>query len=175
MHLIGFTGKKRSGKDTACEMLAAIVYPRKVQRIGFADELYRDVARMLDIPVHFIIQNKDHFRLILQGYGTDYVRWQFGEDYWIRRWDEVYRESEADIVVVPDVRFVNEADFIQKHGGEVWRIKRQCAVTTIDLHVSENELDEFQFPTIDNGGSQQQMLTQLQNLYALYSTKHPVS
>ena len=59
--------------------------------------------------------------------------------------------SEADIVVIPDVRFINEADYIQKAGGVIWRIKRNLSM--IDNHISETELDEFQFTEIDNNSS----------------------
>lgn len=172
-HLIGLTGKKRSGKDLACNMLGTIAAPLKVQRIGFGDQVYRDVAEMLDIDVQFIIQNKEHFRLILQGYATDYVRWQFGKNYWIERWEETYQKSSADLIVIPDVRFVNEAAFITKNGGDVWRINRPSALVTIDLHVSENELNEFQFPVIDNVASQQHLFEQLQKQYAEYIAKNP--
>ena len=173
--LIGLTGKKGSGKDTACEMLAEIVKPLCLQRIGFADEVYNDLANMLGRPAWWIKENKESFRLMLQGYATDYRRKMQGDDYWIDRWEEKFINSSADIVVVPDVRFINEAAYIQKMGGVVWRINRPAVLSQIDLHISENELDEFQFPTVDNSGSPQQMIEQLQKLYAVYSTQHPIA
>lgn len=174
MQLIGLTGKKHAGKDTAGGMLATIASPLAIQRLGFADEAYNDLANMLGIPVWYIREHKENFRLMLQGYATDYRRKLCGEDYWIKRWQVIYASLEGiDLVVVPDVRFINEADYIQKAGGVVWRIKRPLA--EIDLHISENELDDFQFPTIDNSDSPQHMFEQLQKLYAVYSTQHPVS
>ena len=173
--LIGLTGKKGSGKDTACEMLAEIVKPLCLQRIGFADEVYNDLAAMLSIPVWYIKEHKSNFRLMLQGYATDFKRKMQGDDYWINRWEEKFINSEGDVIVVPDVRFINEAAYIQKMGGVIWRIHRPAVLSQIDLHVSENELDEFQFPTVDNSGSPHHMFQQLEKMYAVYSTQHPVA
>ena len=173
MQLIGLTGRKRSGKDLACQMLTEIVKPHVLQRIGFADALKIEISNALGLPVWYMEEHKNNFRLIYQGWGTDWRRELCGADYWIRRWQEVYDASKADVIVVPDVRFLNEADYIMKAGGVVWRIKR--TVSEIDLHRSETELDDFQFPTINNDSSPANLMTQLQQHYALYSTKHPIS
>ena len=81
--LIGLAGRKRSGKDTACQMLAEIVKPLVLQRIGFADAVYNHLSEMLELPVWYIKEHKERFRLMLQGYATDYCRWTQGEDFWI--------------------------------------------------------------------------------------------
>jgi hypothetical protein len=171
-HLIGLTGHKKAGKDTALLMLAEIVKPITLQRIGFADALKHEVANATGKPIWYINEHKNNFRLILQGWGTDFRRRLHGENYWIDRWQEVYDISEADIVVVPDVRFINEAHYLQKAGGVIWRIKRP--LSEIDLHISETELDEYQFPTINNDSTFDNLKRQLHQQYALYTTQHPV-
>ena len=175
MQLIGLTGKKRAGKDTACEMLSTIASPVASQRIGFADAVYEDLSKMLRLPIFIIKENKENFRLMLQGYATDYRRKMCGYNYWIERWQKTFNTIHPDIqlVIVPDVRFVNEADYIRKAGGVIWRIKRP--LSEIDMHLSENELDEFQFPEINNNDSPHHMFQQLEKMYAVYSTQHPVA
>ena len=174
MQLIGLTGKKRAGKDTACDMLQSIIgNKRTIYRSGFADAVYADLARMLGVTVDYMKQNKPMFRLMLQGYGTDYCRAAFGSEYWIHRWwGDV--PCNIDVALIPDVRFMNEVDFMLNNGGEVWRVDLR-GVSNIKKHASETELDGYEFPTIDNNKSPQYMMAQLQKLYALYSTKHPVS
>lgn len=170
-HLIGLTGKKGSGKDTAFELLSTIVQPLVIERIGFADEVYEDISKLVQKPVWWIKENKHMFRLMLQGYGTDFCRCYYGHDYWIERWVEKFHKSTAQVVIVNDVRFINEAAFIGRMHGEVWRINRDLKNT--DKHVSENELDEFSFTTIENTGSKQQLLENLAKQWTRYLATHP--
>ena len=171
-YLIGITGKKRAGKDTVAQMLAEIVSPMTSQQVGFADEVYNDLAEMLKLSVSYIKENKQKFRLMLQGYGTDYCRETFGSDYWIRRWIAVTYKSRADVIIVPDVRFLNEAVFINKNGGTVWRVERPSTET--DSHISENELNDYAFPTLKNDSTLENLKEQVKKAYGIYSYQHPV-
>jgi hypothetical protein len=40
-----------------------------------------------------------------------------GMDYWLNRWEEAAVASKADVVIVDDVRHINEYDFMLLHGG----------------------------------------------------------
>jgi hypothetical protein len=65
-------------------------------------------------------------RFVLQRWGTDYRRTQ-NPDYWVHKFDEQLRADvckSAELVVVTDVRFVNEAEMLRNHGAEIWRIVR---------------------------------------------------
>ncbi|MFG0686184.1 deoxynucleotide monophosphate kinase [Pseudomonas sp. WSY_20] len=48
--------------------------------------------------------------------------------------------SDADTLIIKDIRFENEAKFIRDHGGEIWHIKRSNAVP-VHSHVSERGID----------------------------------
>lgn len=53
---------------------------------------------------------------LLQFWGTEYRRNNFGQDYWINKMFESI-PANTDIALVTDVRFPNEADAIKQHGG----------------------------------------------------------
>lgn len=172
MQLIGLTGKARSGKDTAAQIIANLAAPAVVQRLGFADAVKRELAVAMGCNVQFIEENKARLRPLLQGWGTEFRRNFFGQDYWINKWQDGVT-GEANLIIVPDVRFANEANHILNMGGVVWRIKRCPA--RLDMHTSEIELDDYCFPEIDNNGTIEQLTQQLQRQYGLYSAKHPIS
>jgi len=51
-----------------------------------------------------------------------------------------YQDNWAASVVIPDVRFVDEARLIHSHGGVIWRVIRPGAETTAHSdHTSEQE------------------------------------
>jgi len=141
MKLLGLTGTKKAGKDTAYGMLRK-QYPRlRILRVGFADALKQEIATAIGKPVTYIEEHKDNFRLILQGWGTDFRRKLCGEDYWT---DKLLKklvsldDTQLDLVVVTDVRFANEAKLIQDVGGKIWRIVRTVG-NAVDTHSSEVE------------------------------------
>ena len=93
-------------------------------------------------------RTKEHFRLMLQWWGTEFRRRQFGDDYWLRQLQEwIETENEIQyfedqlVVLVPDVRFPNEADFIHQLGGFCIEITRPNDST--DQHPSETSLTGY--------------------------------
>jgi len=157
--ILGIMGKKRSGKDT---FAARLVAEHGFTRIGFADAL-KDVALELDPIVDVIELGRERgveevrlsdvlgpeldwevakelpeVRRILQALGVA-VRNHVGEDVWVRA-----AMAKADAVpgpvVITDVRFPNEADFIRHSGGQLVRITRH-GLEAADEHISETALD----------------------------------
>ena len=171
MTIIGIAGKKRSGKDTVCQYIKQLYGNNRVGRIAFADALKDEVARACNVTTEYIDQNKDHFRLILQGWGTDFRRMLGGEDYWINRLLLQLRDTAYNIVVIPDVRFINEAEFIRKIGGYVIRVNRMDGHTT-DTHASETQLDRYHFDyTIQNDGTLQDLLQSTKSMLTTLNRK----
>lgn len=142
MILIGIAGKKASGKDEVCNFIRARL--PNTQRIAFADALKDEVCRAMLVTREYLDAHKSHFRLILQGWGTDYRRQMHGEDYWLRQWLKRVRQNESteSTIVVPDVRFTNEARFIHELNGLLFHVKRP-SLNASDDHLSENDLDQF--------------------------------
>lgn len=142
MKLIGLSGRKRSGKDTVCDIIKRLLPDTSVERIAFADALKEEVSRVLGVTIDEIEADKARFRGMLQWWGTEWRRHQDIE-YWIKQARLKINASTADVVVVTDVRFQNEADLIRELGGLVCRIHRPDAEGEPDLHPSEAALESI--------------------------------
>ncbi len=135
--LVGFTGKARSGKDTAADFTGLNKYsfatPLKdacKAIFGWGDEhLNGDLKDVVD-PKYGVSP-----RQALQTLGTDWARNTVNEDIWIIRAKEVLEHGE---VVVADVRFDNEAQLIRDLGGIVIEVVGTFADTQVRKHSSES-------------------------------------
>lgn len=161
--LIGLSGYARSGKDAAATFLVA----RGFKRIALADTL-RDILYTTDpfVPSHDIrnihtpvyvtrlsalvdevgwdkAKSNPEVRRLLQVLGTEAGRNILGEDVWVNHALGSYDNSD---VVVTDVRFRNEAEFIRSKGGLVVRIERP-GVGPVNDHSSDNGLLGYHFDT----------------------------
>ena len=78
-------------------------------------------------------------RWIMQKWGTDYRRELTDENYWIRQAENAIADMDrAGItrIVVTDVRFEDEAEFIRARGGQVWHLHRPDLLA-VNPHISE--------------------------------------
>jgi len=147
--LIGVTGFAQHGKDSTGQ---ALVEHYGFRRYAFADQLksmalaLNPIIQSYTFPKHperlaTIVsllgweKAKDigEVRRFLQVLGTEGVREHIGEAAWIEALELVLqRDAQMDKqgiaygaqVVVTDVRFPNEANWIHRQGGELWRVKR---------------------------------------------------
>ena len=168
--LIGISGKKKSGKDTAAKIISEQLDNSVI--LHFADALKLEIAQATGFSLRYIDEHKDNFRLILQGWGTDFRRKIYGEDYWIKKLHEfIVEESEDNIslsddcfnLIIADVRFQNEFDYIKSHGGIMIHMIR--SVDYSDNHISETELDEVKHDyTIHNIGTEQHLAEKITNI-----------
>lgn len=150
MSMIGFAGYAGAGKDTAAQ---ALVYHRGYVRRAFADKI-REALRRLDphlgnVRLNYLLAAEgwdkakqfSEVRQLLQRMGTEVGRQLFGEGFWVRQLD--YDICRADLdpkrVVITDVRFPNEVDFIHRAGGYVIWIRRKHHKPVND-HVSEDSI-----------------------------------
>lgn len=146
MELIGIAGLKGSGKDTVAEVLSAHC---GFYRMAFADPLKEMTARMLQIP-HEVLHSSAkelplsgtegyalHFKTsrdFLQKMGTEVIREHLGPDFWVWLMERRFRDLNPARVVIPDVRFPNEAHFIRMR-GQLWHVDRPGLQS--DGHASE--------------------------------------
>lgn len=146
--IIGFVGKKKSGKDTALALLRELYPHQHFVRCAFADELKKEIARACGVTVEYIDQHKEVFRTILQWWGTEWRRRHSGNDnYWIDVWEKkvnyILMVNPDSIIVTTDVRFLNEAKCIKDCGGKLIFILPEGKEMPVDSHSSETELQEI--------------------------------
>ena len=141
--IIGFCGPAGAGKDLAASMVPGAC------RIAFADPIYQGLSTMLGIPEGVLRDRSAKEqpivgigaspRQLLQTLGTEWGRQMIRDDIWLRvaywRWEQAAAAG-LGLIVVPDVRFENEARQIRSEGGEVWFVHRP-GVEPVTAHSSE--------------------------------------
>jgi hypothetical protein len=148
--IIGILGNKGHGKDTISDHLSskynfhkrAFAGPLKeICKIlfGFNDEqLYGNLKETLD--KYWGVTPRNMFQFV----GTDLLRNKMSEiipeihhNFWL---ECMRRKScEYDRLVISDVRFQNEVDFIHEMNGIVIKVERGNKCSN-DVHVSESEM-----------------------------------
>lgn len=157
--ILGICGRKGSGKSTLAKMLCCLV--PGARSIAFADPLKQFVSELYDWPM---AQLEDQTfketpdlryprggtsgsivhltpRHAMQQLGTEWGRACY-EQTWVRYGLRRAQALEADgcpLVLITDVRFINEGEAIAAVGGAVVRIERAHMDAT-DPHGSEREV-----------------------------------
>lgn len=84
-------------------------------------------------------------RQIMQWWGTEYRRAQDAA-YWVRKAHQTIswlsKAEQADLVVLSDVRFANEAELVRCWGGQIWQVLRPGAHPA-NAHTSEATGEQF--------------------------------
>jgi hypothetical protein len=150
MILIGITGPARAGKSTIARYLCE---DNGFHEVSFAAPIKRMIANGFDLDIKDLESPEVKEatlpwlgrspRYLLQTLGTDWARKMVNPDTWLilaARRIERAKAMGAPGVVVSDVRFNNEADFILARGGEIWRVWRQAA-TAVRAHESESGIN----------------------------------
>lgn len=128
MIIIGITGKSGHGKDTAANLLVA---RHGYTRLAYADAL-RDMLELgLGIEPRWLTTDKNQTipwlgvsgRHLMQTLGTEWGRNQVTADLWRRVLQQRIERlaGETDRIVISDVRFQNEADWVRSV-GHLWHI-----------------------------------------------------
>jgi len=174
IEIIGVSGYARSGKDTIAEKLKEIGYVRGSFADALREALYRlnpvisetgkPLADMVDELGWDDTKAYPEVRGQLQRIGTEVGRDMFGENFWVDYL--IDNMPDGSKVVIPDVRFPNEADAILKMGGQLWRVERN-GVGAINSHVSDSALDDYPFDTvIFNNDTIEHLYSQVDDLMA---------
>ena len=132
--VIGLHGVAKSGKSTA----AAILKMYGDVEIPLAAPLKRSIAAIFHIPVVSLEEQgfKESvapiggipWRKYLQGLGAEGFGRALDPEYWIRLNQFSVQKALSDKnvagVVIPDIRFSNEAEYVRREGGIVLKIER---------------------------------------------------
>ena len=134
--------------------------------ISFADMIKVNLMVHHNIQLNELYGEKSpEIRKLLQLEGTEKGRNIFGEDIWIRyvkAFGELHMSRGIKYIIIPDVRFKNELEFIKNNGGIIFRMHapnrneirlRKESINEemykqIKNHQSEIELDDFKFDNI---------------------------
>lgn len=158
--VVGLTGAAGAGKTTVAAMLGW-------HEVSFADPLYDMISAMTRYSVEQLKdrQFKEQMipwlekspRQLLQTLGTDWGRDIVAKDVWRKiaaNRIRYARPAGISCVVVPDVRFDDEADLIHdEFGGFIWEVTRPGAQTCVG-HVSESGLSRNRIDrTLVNAGT----------------------
>lgn len=190
--IIGILGNKRVGKDTVADYLVekynfvkrALSTPLKkaCQEIFLLSEeqLYCEQLKETSDPRWF---NKTP-RHIFQFVGTDLFRDQLeklmpdiGKEiflYNFQLWLQQEKEKNPNIcVVIPDIRFQNEVDFIKNLNGTIIKLDRENNIK--DTHASETEIfsvTNFDY-FIENSNTKQDLYRKIDqlmlNIFTIYN------
>jgi ABC-type dipeptide/oligopeptide/nickel transport system ATPase subunit len=171
--IIGISGKIGSGKDTFAELLAEQLHG-KVERHALADKLRliteivsgirMTTTHKANKPFCNEIRNytQDQKNIVIKQFGktigetlqlvgTDLFRDNYDTDIWVKSFfDEELDDklNNGKIIVIPDVRFVNEANYILQEGGYLIRLEgdpmgvRENSLRDLK-HISETNLDNY--------------------------------
>src|ERR1019366_6100180 len=126
MILIGISGKKLTGKNTVARFISSNT-TLKCEEFAFADSLKNEVAQICKVSRDELERNKPKFRTLLQAWGV-YRRESLGEDYWVKQLIIKLLKSEAELALITDVRFQNEAGYIKEMGGSLVRVSRDTGL-----------------------------------------------
>ena len=187
MKLVGVTGLARSGKDHASDQLARLM---RLHKYAFAEPLKTMLKSVFGDHFHegdrsgICPETCKSYRVMMQTLGTEWGRELMNPQVWVnlvaRRWKEVeagchlvnetkdytgYKANIAEGMVLSDVRFDSEAEWIQLHGGVIIEIVRPELETStlvdkvkhvvgLEGHQSEKGISRhFITHTIVNDGS----------------------
>lgn len=140
--LIGIIGKKESGKDTVGDYL---VKNFEYQKYSFALPLKKVCKELFLLEDNQLTEHKLKEQIdirwgmsprqMLQKVGTDLIRNNIDEDFWIKHFKFWYKTNKGNVVVT-DCRFQNEVDIIKELGGIIIKINRNTQRS--DKHISED-------------------------------------
>jgi hypothetical protein len=155
--LIGLAGYAGAGKDAAAAALVADGWTR----VAFADRLKlvaydtnplvifsgqpQRLQAVVDTYGWDAAKQEPDVRALLQNLGTNAVRRHLGADVWI---NAVLQDIPPGAnVVITDVRFPNEIEWVKRYGGVAVRVARP-GVGPINQHLSEAAWDDQVFDAV---------------------------
>ena len=160
MVIIGFAGKMGSGKNHFAEKIIAPLLKsqgHQVVILAFADQLKVELMTKYGLSYTEVFENKTaSTRDLLQKEGTSLGRDIRGADIWIKylaSWISIFTARGVNHILITDVRFTNEAEWIKSQNGILVKIdapdrtQNYCIARNISaenrIHQSETQLDTY--------------------------------
>jgi hypothetical protein len=182
---VGICGFAQSGKDTLATQLRT--------RLGFEVRAFGDALRGMLYDINPVVdwggfsrsrriqeivdligwedakKIYPEVRELLQRLGTEGGRRHIGEDVWVR---SLFEKPHSSMLVIPDVRFPNEALAIKERGGVVVRIVR-AGNSPVNAHVSETAYSDQDFVIENNGSPEDLFRSFIESLHVFWGGLRP--
>jgi len=173
MEIIGLSGYARSGKTTIAQLMVKnhgfeciafadamrnMLYATNPIIVLFYEEKFREVTRLQQlVDTLGWDQAKVEYaeiRELLQRFGTEGGRKFLGEEIWV---ETLFKNAKTDRIVIPDVRFPNEAKAIRDRSGSIIQVAR-TGLGPVNGHQSETLLENDWDYSITNDGTPEDAL-----------------
>ena len=144
-NIIGITGRARSGKDTVADFIVAA---QGGYRYSFADPIRAMLVPLgIDLADPYWQARKEDVipalgvspRRMMQTLGTEWGRQLIHPDLWLLMAQQRLLRNGPGMVI-PDVRFENEAAWVRRHGGRIIHVSRPDN-KEVEAHSSENGIE----------------------------------
>jgi hypothetical protein len=168
--VIGMCGKKGVGKNFVADLLKAELENSsiKVKQMAFAEPLKEFLITCLGLnrewtygsdndknnPTNVRWETMDAcikakypgktgfmtHREVMQIFGTDVMRDNWDKNIWVNTLNRRIEQTDAEFVIVTDVRFPNEIEILKARGGRIWLVdgpQRGGEAAKKDKHASE--------------------------------------
>lgn len=170
--IIGLTGQAATGKDTVRYMLEE---DHGFDGLAFADPIRQMIGELLTSNGFDTVwmYDRDHKERPIPGLGASYreLAQRLGDwgraihpDFWVNIAANFVSELQQrgdHLIVISDVRFVNEARWIREAGGQIWRLERP-GVASVRDHESERQVAQVPADhTIHNTGTMEDLWCQV--------------
>lgn len=145
--IFGISGVARSGKDTFADFIIK-KHPKTFVKQSMAYEVKKDLDPFLKEKLGISAfteesEEKEIIRPMLITWGTDVMR-KLDKDCWVKKINKKIIENSrlGFITIVPDIRFLNEFDFVAQNKGVLVHVKQQGKFPIGDLELETETLEE---------------------------------
>lgn len=157
--ILGISGKRGSGKS----LLGGILGYHGFKKVSLAASLKDEAMRLFNLgnehvngELKEVPQDKldgNTPRQLMIDLGALGRKFSKGGMFWVERlYNTKIATLPADaLVVIDDIRFINEAEFFKKHGAKIVRLERDPKLNVYKEEIkdaSETELDDYKFDLV---------------------------
>jgi len=137
--IIGLGGIARSGKTTALNLMKDRITAAgfKAEEYSIAEPVRQVVSIMFNVPIETLRDDdmKDElneywnltYREMMQKVGHESSRLVFFMDFWTRNLESRINDSDADVILLADVRFPTDADWVLGKSGIIVNVNNDYA------------------------------------------------
>ena len=181
MKVIALSGPKGSGKSEVVKGIRMVAVSRLgvrsqnfadplkemllclMRRYGYSEQFAKDCLWGSMKEEHLNIWQNKSTRYAMQTLGTEWGRDLLGENFWVNIWSAGCKRHPSDLILVEDLRFMNEYRAIKQLNGIIIRVTRPGFEG--DSHRSETEARFFEADhVITNDGSLLQLHVRVEAL-----------